>query len=49
MTIPRTPNDHNNLYQSPFKGTVISLQSMTLCNKTPCNVVLETVFSEGLA
>ena len=28
MAIPSAPNNHNNLYQNPFKGT-ISLQSMT--------------------
>ena len=37
MAIPYAPNEHNNLYQSPLKGTVISLQSILLCYETPCN------------
>ena len=36
MTIPSARNKHNNLYQSPLKGTVITLQNMTLPYKIPC-------------
>ena len=35
MTIRSGPNKHNNLYQSPLKSIVISLQSWTLHYRTP--------------
>ena len=35
MVISSAPNKHNNMYQSPLKGTVISLQSMTLQYERP--------------
>ena len=39
IPIPSAPNKHNNLYQSPLKGTVISLQSLSLHNETPCSTI----------
>ena len=30
-------NFHDDLYQSPFKSAIISLQSITLRYKTPCS------------
>ena len=44
MTILRAPNKHNNLYQSPLKDTVISLQSMTLHYEILYSVFLKHTF-----
>ena len=36
---PSAPNKHNNMYQSPLKGIVITLHSMAFRDETPCMYV----------
>ena len=43
MAIPSAPNKHNNLYQSPLKGTVIRLQIMTLHFDIPCRGIFKEI------